>query len=212
MKQELLDLLACPGCDDAASYRPAPATVVPGDGSGHTTVSAAGGWVAPVPAERVAPRAISAANAFVMTDMMRDVIRAGTARRALALGRGDLAGKTGTTNDRRDAWFVGYNADLVAASWVGFDQERSLGNLEEGGRTALPMWIYFMREALRGVPEHSLPMPEGVLAARVSRTTGALAGPDDAEAYFEYFLAAHPPAEPGNSGDPAANVSRESLY
>lgn len=205
-------LLACPGCDDAASYRPAPATVVPGDGSGHTTVSAAGGWVAPVPAERVAPRAISAANAFVMTDMMRDVIRAGTARRALALGRGDLAGKTGTTNDRRDAWFVGYNADLVAASWVGFDQERSLGNLEEGGRTALPMWIYFMREALRGVPEHSLPMPEGVLAARVSRTTGALAGPDDAEAYFEYFLAAHPPAEPGNSGDPAANVSRESLY
>jgi penicillin-binding protein 1A len=107
-----------------------------------------------VPEDRRAPRAISAANAFVMTDMMADVIQRGTAQLAKSLGRRDLAGKTGTTSDRRDAWFVGFNADLVAASWVGFDQERPLGDNEEGGRTALPMWVYFMQEALRDRPEH----------------------------------------------------------
>jgi penicillin-binding protein 1A len=137
-----------------------------------------------------------------MTDMMRDVIRAGTARRALALGRDDLAGKTGTTNDRRDAWFAGFNGGLVAVSWIGFDQERSLGAGEEGGRTALPMWIYFMREALRGRPEQRLGMPEGVITARVSPVTGALASPDDPDAFFEYFLADHPPAGAGAADAP----------
>ena len=109
------------------------------------------------------------ANAYVMTDMMGDVIQRGTAQRALALGRKDLAGKTGTTSDRRDTWFVGFNADIAAADWMGFDQERSLGENEEGGRTALPMWIYFMEEALRGRPEHRLPEPPGVVRMWVSR-------------------------------------------
>jgi penicillin-binding protein 1A len=186
-------LLACPECGSEAGYGRALVTTVPGDGSGVTRAADAGGGLPEVPGDRLAPRGISAANAFVMTDMMRDVIRLGTARRALALGRGDLAGKTGTTNDRRDAWFAGFNAGLVAVSWVGFDQERSLGNLEEGGRTALPMWIYFMREALRGRPEQRLPMPEGVITARVSPVTGALASPDDPDAFFEFFLAEHPP-------------------
>lgn len=141
----------------------------------------------PVPLERRAPRAITAANAFVMTDMMADVIQRGTAQRAKVLGRRDLAGKTGTTNDRRDAWFVGFNADLVAASWIGFDQERSLGDDEEGGRTALPMWVYFVAEALRDRPEHRLPEPPGVVRMWVSRETGrpARAGGD---AVFEAFL------------------------
>jgi penicillin-binding protein 1A len=87
-----------------------------------------------VPIDRRAPRAISAANAYVMTDMMSDVIQRGTAQLAKSLGRRDLAGKTGTTSDRRDAWFVGFNADIVAAAWIGFDQERPLGDNEEGGQ------------------------------------------------------------------------------
>jgi penicillin-binding protein 1A len=99
-------------------------------------------------ARNLAPRVISPANAFLMTDLMRDVIRKGTARRALALKRDDIAGKTGTTNDRRDTWFSGFNGDIVATAWVGFDQERSLGANEEGGHTALPIWVYFMGEAL----------------------------------------------------------------
>jgi penicillin-binding protein 1A len=96
------------------------------------------------PDEAAAPLAISPANAYVMTDVMTDVIQRGTAQAATALGRRDLAGKTGTTNDRRDAWFVGYNADVATAVWIGFDQERSLGESEEGGYTALPMWVDFM--------------------------------------------------------------------
>jgi len=118
---------------------------------------------------------------------MRDVVRRGTARRALALNRGDLGGKTGTSNDRRDTWFSGFNADLVGTAWIGFDQERTLGGGEEGGRTALPMWVYFMQEALKGKAESRLPMPSGVVTAR--------AGEDGA---FEYFLAEHAPG-PGHA-------------
>jgi penicillin-binding protein 1A len=162
----------------------------------------------PVPAGRRAPQAISPANAFVMTDMMADVIQRGTAQRAKALGRRDLAGKTGTTNDRRDAWFVGYNADLVAASWIGFDQERSLGDNEEGGRTALPMWVYFMSEALLDRPEHRLPEPPGVVRMWVSRETGrpSRAG---GGAVFEAFLERYAP-QPG-ALDPADPVGADGM-
>ncbi len=134
-----------------------------------------------------APRIISAENAYLMYDMMRDVIRRGTGRRALALGRSDLAGKTGTSNDRRDAWFSGYNGELVATAWVGFDQERSLGNREEGSRTALPMWMYFMAEALKGVPEAPLPRPVGIVTARISADTGLLALASTPNTIFELF-------------------------
>ena len=203
--------VACPQCEEGdasvlSGYVAPLASTVPGDGTGVTTAADAGGSLPRVPDEELAPRVISAANAFVMTDMMRDVIRSGTARRALALNRGDLAGKTGTTNDRRDAWFAGFNSALVAVSWVGFDQERSLGNLEEGGRTALPMWIYFMREALRGRPEQRLGMPEGVVTARVSPLTGALAAPGDPDAFFEFFLADHPPPGAGPADAPASTA------
>jgi penicillin-binding protein 1A len=122
-----------------------------------------------------------------MYDMMRDVIRRGTGRRALALGRADLAGKTGTSNDRRDAWFSGFNAELVATAWVGFDQERTLGSREEGSRTALPMWIYFMSEALKGVPESPLSRPAGIVTARISGDTGLLALAGTPNAVFELF-------------------------
>jgi penicillin-binding protein 1A len=200
--------LACPECGSEGGYVGPLAAIVGGDGAGVTRAADAGGALPTVPGDRAAPRAISAANAFVMTDMMRDVIRAGTARRALALGRDDLAGKTGTTNDRRDAWFAGFNAGLVAVSWIGFDQERSLGNLEEGGRTALPMWIYFMREALRGRREQRLGMPEGVITARVSPVTGEMASPDDPDAFFEFFLADHPPSGTGAADAPGTATPR----
>ncbi|MSQ91695.1 MAG: penicillin-binding protein 1A [Gammaproteobacteria bacterium] len=142
----------------------------------------------------LAPRVISEGNAWIITDLMREVIRSGTGQRARALGRGDIAGKTGTTNDNRDTWFSGFNADLVATAWVGFDQERPLGTDEEGSHTALPMWIYFMRDALAGRPGHRLPMPDGVVTARISPETGELAGGNDPTAIFEYFLAEHLPA------------------
>jgi penicillin-binding protein 1A len=145
------------------------------------------------PGATAAPLAISPANAYVMTDIMTDVIKRGTAQAALSLGRSDLAGKTGTTSDRRDAWFVGYNADVVTAAWIGFDQERSLGENEEGGRTALPMWIYFMQEALRDRPEHRLPEPPGVVRMWVSRTTGLPASAGAPGAVFEAFLEGHVP-------------------
>ena len=123
-----------------------------------------------------------------MTDMMTDVVQRGTAQRAKALGRRDIAGKTGTTSDRRDTWFVGYNADLVAAAWIGYDQERSLGEYEEGGRTALPMWIYFMEQALKDRPEHRLPEPPGVVRRWVSRSSGAPMPAGSPGAIFEVFL------------------------
>jgi len=140
-----------------------------------------------------APQAISPANAYVMTDMMTDVIQRGTAQRAKSLDRHDIAGKTGTTSDRRDAWFVGFNADVVAASWIGFDQERSLGDHEEGGRTALPMWVYFMQEALRDRPEHRLDEPPGVVRMWVDRETGRPSGAGGRGSIFEAFLEGHVP-------------------
>jgi penicillin-binding protein 1A len=163
-----------------------------------------------VPAARRAPQVISPANAFVMTDMMADVIQRGTATRAMTLGRHDLAGKTGTTSDRRDTWFVGFNADVAAAVWIGFDQERSLGESEEGGKTALPMWIYFMQEALRDRPEHRQPEPPGVVRMWVSRETGTPTRAGVSGALFEAFLEQYAPRagmiETGDEGVGAETV------
>ena len=107
-----------------------------------------------------------------MQDMMRDVIRRGTGTRANALGRRDLSGKTGTSNDFRDAWFAGFNGDLATVAWVGYAADLPLGTREEGSRTALPIWIEFMRSALKGVPEHQMPKPEGVVSVRIDRASG----------------------------------------
>jgi len=152
-----------------------------------------------VKTDNLAPQAITPQNAYVMTDMMMDVIKRGTATRALELKRSDLAGKTGTTNDRRDAWFCGFNPDLVGAAWVGFDQERSLGAREEGGRTALPIWMYFMADALKGVPERRLPAPSGLVTMRISSDTGLPARAGDANAIFETFIAGHMPEGDDNA-------------
>jgi penicillin-binding protein 1A len=141
------------------------------------------------------------------------VIRRGTGQRARALGREDLAGKTGTTQQGRDAWFAGFSPDIVATTWVGFDQERPLGPQEEGARTALPMWIYFMREALAGIPQHSVPMPDGVVTARISPDPTVLAGETPIE--FEYFLADHLPAGVGEGevpGEPPPQRYEEPIF
>jgi len=195
---EASDFGSAPGI--LGRFMPSLRSIVSGDGSGSTAARDVGGSLLLDPQDRASP-AISEANAFIVTDMMRDVIRLGTGRRAQALGRRDLAGKTGTTNDRRDAWFSGFNADLVATTWIGFDQERTLGAREEGGRTALPMWIYYMREALRDRPERRLPMPEGVVTARVSALTGQPTGPDDPDAVLEYFLAGSVPGTVADNGE-----------
>jgi penicillin-binding protein 1A len=110
-------------------------------------------------------RVIDARNAYIMDSMMKDVVRRGTATRAAAvLKRNDIAGKTGTTNDYVDAWFCGYQPDLVAVAWIGFDQPRRLGNGETGSAAALPIWLGYMEKALRDVPERSLEKPDGMTA------------------------------------------------
>ena len=108
-------------------------------------------------------RVIDARNAFIMDSLMRDVVKRGTATRALSLKRADLAGKTGTTNDSHDAWFVGYQPSIAAVTWVGFDQPRKLGDRETGGGLALPIWISYMQHALRGVPEATRQPPAGIV-------------------------------------------------
>lgn len=104
-------------------------------------------------------------NAFIMYNIMKDITRRGTASRASALGRSDIAGKTGTTNDHKDAWFVGYNPNLVAAVYIGYDKPRSLGRLGFGGTAALPVWINYMRDALKGQPMVKVEMPKGLVSS-----------------------------------------------
>ena len=140
-----------------------------------------------------APRVITAQNAFLIQDLMRDVIRRGTGRRAMTLGRRDLSGKTGTSNDQRDAWFGGFNGDLAAIVWVGYDDDLPLGPGEEGSRTALPVWIEFMRIALKGAPHHQLAMPDGIESVRIDPATGCLARAGQGNTIFEYFREGHLP-------------------
>jgi penicillin-binding protein 1A len=201
--------LPAPSADPSVAAQTADPTATAGtapqvDG---TVSSGTGMQVAP---DRRAPQAITPANAFVMTEMMSDVIQRGTATRALSLGRRDLAGKTGTTSDRRDTWFVGFNADLAAAVWLGFDQERPLGEREEGGKTALPMWIYFMEEALRDRPEHRQPEPPGVVRMWVSRETGAPTRAGAPGALFEAFVEQYAP-QPGTIDYSDGSVDAETV-
>jgi penicillin-binding protein 1A len=151
----------------------------------------------------IAPRVISPQNLWIMDDMMADVITRGTGVRAATLHRKDISGKTGTTNEVKDTWFNGFNRNIVASVWVGFDQERPLGEGEEGSRTAVPIWTNFMREALRGQPDRSRPQPPGLVSLRVSPKTGALAAAGDADAIYETFMQDHlPPATSAGNAPP----------
>ena len=126
----------------------------------------------PIAAGAGAERVIDARNAFIMTSFMRDVVRVGTAARAMKLGRNDLAGKTGTTNEFVDAWFCGFNSELVAVAWIGFDTPQTLGRNETGAQAALPIWMGYMGVALKGTPEQPQVPPDGVVAMRVNPDTG----------------------------------------
>ncbi len=134
-----------------------------------------------------AERTLEPRLAFQMNSILQDVVLRGTGRRARALGRKDLAGKTGTTNDQRDAWFNGYNPDLVTTVWTGFDQLKPLGSRETGSSAALPLWIDFMRVALAGKPEKQLPRPDGLVTIKINAETGEAATDADTNTVFEIF-------------------------
>lgn len=136
---------------------------------------------------KLAPRAIDARNSYLVTSLLLDVVKRGTGRKALELGRNDLAGKTGTTNEHRDAWFSGFNHSMVATAWMGFDDFSSLGEGEFAAKTALPMWIRFMGEALRDVPDVPPIMPTGITTARINKGSGLLTNASDANAMMEIF-------------------------
>lgn len=146
-----------------------------------------------------AERVIDARNAFIMTSMMQDVVKMGTAKRAMKLGRDDLAGKTGTTNDFIDAWFCGFNANLVAVAWIGYDTPQTLGRNETGGSAALPIWMGYMGAVLKGVPEQQLAAPGGVQAIRVDPETG-LRVSDGQPGITDYFYQEFPPGEASAGG------------
>ncbi len=138
-----------------------------------------------------APRVISAQNAFLMTSALHDVIQHGTATDARNLQRSDLAGKTGTTSNQIDAWFAGYNPNLVAVTWVGFDQPQSLH--EYGNRAALPLWIEFMKAALKDYPEHPFEQPTDIVSVRIDPITGKRTTTNDPVGTFEYFMKPYVP-------------------
>ena len=158
-----------------------------------------------IPAKNLAPQIIRPQVAYLLADMMKDVIRRGTGVRARTLNRDDLAAKTGTTNDAHDAWFNGFNGDLEATVWIGFDQDRSLGEGEQGGRTAVPAWTYFMHEALAGAPKHGVPVPDGIVTARISPETGLLASSDDPNGIMEKFIEGNLPKAENYEGPNNSN-------
>lgn len=152
-----------------------------------------------------APRIISARTNFLMNSLLRDVVQRGTARKALVLKRTDLAGKTGTTNEQRDAWFNGYGAGIAASAWLGFDTAKPLGRNETGGKAALPIWIDFMKTALKNKPEQALEPPRGISQVYIDPKTGkrALHG---GEGIWEFFKDENIPTEFSKTGTATDNL------
>ncbi len=161
---------------------------------------------------RPAPQVLTPQNVWQMTSMMRDVIQRGTGRKARSLGRKDIAGKTGTTNDQKDGWFSGFNHAVVAVAWVGFDKLEPLGRGETGGRSALPMWIDYMAVALDGVPVKKQEPPPGLVTVRIDPSTGLLAGSGQSDAIFETFREDYVPQQSSDSlGGGAASGSTDAV-
>jgi penicillin-binding protein 1A len=146
---------------------------------------------APPPAERVMDERVN----FIVNNILQDVITQGTGRRARVLERRDIAGKTGTTNGPMDAWFSGFNRDVVTTTWVGFDEYTPLGRREFGGTAALPIWIQYMREALADSPDTPRPLPPGIVRVRIDPDSGLLAAPGQGNAIWEYFRSEYVPSE-----------------
>jgi penicillin-binding protein 1A len=160
-------------------------------------------------------RVLDVRNAFIMDSMMQDVTRSGTAARAATLGRKDLAGKTGTTNDHVDAWFAGYQAEIVGVAWIGFDQPKKLGANETGALAALPIWMGYMGRTLKGVRESRQPVPDGVISVRIDPDTGLQAADGKLAEYFyrEFLPADEPPvATVEQVGTRSPDEVRSQLY
>ncbi len=146
----------------------------------------------PIAAGKNAKQVIDPRNAFLMTSMMQDVIQRGTATSAKRLGRNDIAGKTGTTSNFIDAWFCGFQKDLVTITWAGFDEPKPLGRNETGGRVALPIWTNYMEKALKNIPVATFAPPKGIITARINPQTGLR---EQGGAMNEYFFHEQLPPE-----------------
>ncbi len=173
--------LACEQCSDLEIHRGMRR------GAGEEQVAESNDDIRLTPTFRPAERVISEQNAYLMTSMLQDVINRGTGRAARQLGREDLAGKTGSTNDLQDAWFAGYNAHLVTTAWIGFDQSRTMGPGETGARAALPIWMDFMGASLGGIPEEQLRRPGDLVTVRIDPESGLVTDSDNPDAIFETF-------------------------
>ncbi|MBC6905839.1 penicillin-binding protein 1A [Saccharophagus sp. K07] len=164
-----------------------------------------------------APKVVDDQVAYIMDSILKDVVQRGTATKAKVLKRSDIAGKTGTTNNATDAWFGGYGGDLAAVAWLGFDDTTTLGRQEYGGTAALPVWIEFMRQALRNRPEIHQPQPPGLVTVRINPDTGKRARADDPNAIYEIFRSDHVPEFDSGNGiespwQEADKVRTESIF
>ncbi len=159
--------------------------------------------------ERNAPRIIDPLNAYITTSILQDVIRIGSGKKAKQLNRLDIAGKTGTTNDQKDAWFSGYNPNIVTTVWAGFDQPSTLGRNEVGGRAALPIWMSYMKEALKNEPNEAIKVPEGLVNIQIDPETGDAVPPETEGAVFEVFREAYAPEVPSISQKQIEQITDE---
>ncbi|WP_411829017.1 penicillin-binding protein 1A [Pseudomonas haemolytica] len=187
------DGLAAPA-NGGITIEPAPGTAPAANAPGTTEPQA------PAVAERI----VDGRTTYILNSILQDVIKKGTGRRALALGRADIAGKTGTTNESKDAWFSGYNGDYVTTVWTGYDQPESLGRREFGGTVSLPIWISYMGAALKDKPLHTQPEPEGILSLRIDPVSGRAASPSTPNAYFELFKSEDTPPSVNELGNGVA--------
>jgi penicillin-binding protein 1A len=184
--QQANPAIACPQCG-RASDGPSPKSGAAA-GRGALLDEAPHDGKTLISVKNQAPQILSPQITYLLADMMADVIKRGTGQRARTLNRDDIAGKTGTTSDFHDAWFNGFNGDIVTTVWTGFDSARSLGDArDQAARVAVPTWTYFMKQALEGSPRHGVPIPDGIVRVRISPKTGLLASSDDPTAIMEYF-------------------------
>jgi penicillin-binding protein 1A len=209
--------VACPQCPEtriAAAAGAESPRAADGQAASEHAAGRADADIAPeaLAAATLAPRVLDPRLVYLIRDMLRDVVTTGTGAKARELGRADLAGKTGTTNDEADAWFNGFTSSVVAISWVGFDQPQPLGRGEVGGRAALPMWMDFMQVALKGAPSQWPERPPGLVSVRINPLTGNLAAAGAPDAVFETVQAEHVPPPDSEAADEGEPGKVEDLY